>query len=518
MLVHFMATATLEAWLRLLSRGCGWGGLRRLIVVILAITASIAVNILVLPERLVIWLALRKLRRAERFVHEPGVVAILGYYRSGTTHLQNLLSCDRRFVTPRWVQVLAPQGFWLSWTPLSLFMTPIMGGTRPHDAVGFGPQWPAEDDFAMNNWGLASSLPGRLLVPSQMEHYARWQFMDELSDAERSRWRGLMAIFCWKVTRRHPSRTLLLKSPSHTCRVEELRRLFGDRIRFIVIDRDRDEVIASNLSMSRHLGYMLLERQPEESELRTLLERDHDRSLAAMESQFADVPEQRIARISYSDLRASPTASIRRAYESIGLTWTDQFEASLVRYLQREGRYTPRHAKDSTPVGQQSHAAGKAITQKQRLMGFGAGLIAGGVGLAIWLLLAQSLQVYLAPSMWAIGFAIGLSVGHAAGRGDVWMGMSATAILMSVVLMATYALPEVAYGWTGPRRWESIGEAYGGLRLPIWVVLSAATCYRCASRRHVSPPGFRQATTDRTRPDRSPAVPVLGPSASRDVP
>lgn len=485
-----MALATPDAWLRLLTGGWRWGGVVRFGGVMISLAAALFVNVVQLPERLLIAPILHlRFRRETVLDHPPGVVAILGYYRSGTTHLHNLLSCDRQFVTPRWAQALMPQGFWTGWRIISWVLIPLLGNTRPQDAVGFGPSWPAEDDFAMCNWGLASSLPGRLIVPSRFAAYSRWQYMDELTDRQRHRWRKLMCAFCWKVTRLRSRRALLLKSPSHTSRVAELRRLFNDRVRFVVIERDRDEVIASHVAMSKRLGLFSLERIDDEDALREMIATDHDRSMAAMREQLADVPATRVCTIAFNDLRADTIGQIQAAYEHLDLGWNDSVRQRLSRYLDSEGEYTPRHAKGVTsdrPIG---HAAPAPTHVARRLAGLGAAVLAGAAGLALWMWLAHLGGSRFDPMAWPVGFAIGLGAVHAAGRGDRWLGAAASAVFVAMMLAATYLLPEVAYGWTQEHRWKSIGQTYASPRSLVWALLGLVTAYRCASRRHVRPPG-----------------------------
>src|SRR5438477_447854 len=91
--------------------------------------------------------------------------ALLATAAAGTLHLQYLLDCDPQLYSPRWVQTLAPQGFVFSWSVLRLLFIPFMPATRPVDALPFGPDVPSEDDFALCNWALASTLPGRSVLP-----------------------------------------------------------------------------------------------------------------------------------------------------------------------------------------------------------------------------------------------------------------------------------------------------------------------------------------------------------------
>ena len=53
-------------------------------------------------------------------------------------------------------------------------MTPFYSTARPQDDVAFGPDVPAEDDFALCNGGLVSSLVGRHVLPRLRDVYDRF--------------------------------------------------------------------------------------------------------------------------------------------------------------------------------------------------------------------------------------------------------------------------------------------------------------------------------------------------------
>ena len=72
---------------------------------------------------------------------------ILGHWRSGTTHLHNLLAQDERFAYPNVWQVLNPHTF-LSTERYSAIMKLAAPKTRLIDNVAFSPDVPLEDEFA----------------------------------------------------------------------------------------------------------------------------------------------------------------------------------------------------------------------------------------------------------------------------------------------------------------------------------------------------------------------------------
>src|SRR5258707_745140 len=114
---HLMALAPIDVWFRLLREAgepIPWRYWPRLIF---ALICSILATALTLPERLIFSLWIRFRGRAHSknpSKADPAPLFVLGYYRSGTTHLQYLLDRDVHLRSPRWCEVLAPQGFILS--------------------------------------------------------------------------------------------------------------------------------------------------------------------------------------------------------------------------------------------------------------------------------------------------------------------------------------------------------------------------------------------------------------------
>src|SRR4051812_11139807 len=89
---HFMAFAPLDAWVRLLARH--GAAPRYWLRIAFGLFTSCIGTVLTLPERVVLApvLRARAARNGARLEHGPGVVVILGYFRSGTTHLHYLMS------------------------------------------------------------------------------------------------------------------------------------------------------------------------------------------------------------------------------------------------------------------------------------------------------------------------------------------------------------------------------------------------------------------------------------------
>lgn len=514
-LPHFMALGPLDAWARLVFRKPRLPGPRYLARLLLGVFTSYIGTCVTLPERLILapylWLRFRGRRPT---LHRP-VVIIAGYFRSGTTHLHYLLSCDPQMRTPRWVHVCAPQGFFLSWALIRWMMIPFVSNSRPQDDVAFGPEWPSEDDFALNNWVLASSLPGRFIYHSQHQHYDRWHFLEGLSDRELTRWRRVQAQFCWKYMAFARRKTLLLKSPSHTARVRELSELFGPQLRIIHISREPASVIKSNVRMAERLEPYALEPLPSLDNVRERVTDEFVRTEEKFLAEVSELPDNHVARIRFEDLINDPLGQLRQCYDRLGLEWTDAADRGFRRYLGAVRDYKPRHKAPATTTELEPRLAElndrfghgtpavepvdldlpPEVSREPRAIAMtwltALGLAAGWVGLSA---LAQN---RFDPLIWVFGIVLGYVAVKTAGRGSVRLGIVASAAFVFVLLAASYPATLLAYGhqyggdlnnklynaWLAVRRNALVANNM------FFIICGLVSAFRVATRQHVRPPG-----------------------------
>jgi omega-hydroxy-beta-dihydromenaquinone-9 sulfotransferase len=536
---HFMAFAPLDAWARMLLYPAAWTPPAYWLRLAFGLFCSALATALTLPERLVLWplLAAGSRRTGARLDHGPGIVVILGYFRSGTTHLHYVLSCDPRFRTPRWCETLAPQGFVLSWLFLRVFMIPFLGAKRPQDDVSIGPDWPAEDDFALNNWAAASSLVGRFVLPQKHAYYDRFHSLVGLSPREHARWRRAQWAFCRKVAWLAGERALLLKSPSHTGRARELVDLFGaERVRFVHISREPSAVVRSNVHMEERLSrYNLQDPAPGDDVERRLAMEYLDTEQRFLNDAPTIAPGH-LSRVRYEDLVADPLAELRRVYSELGLKWTAEFERRVNVYLDTVRDYKPATA--PTAAGQPSNPEGGDATQElsqiardfghdrparpkaplsevpeehrrtRRAVAATVGALVAVVCAALWIAQAWFLCNRHDWLAWPTGVLIGLATLRAARVGSVGLGVWAAAL--TVVVFALISVPAtflsdyahrtsppfpVGYRGLPMRNWEWYhilkASRVGSLAQNnlFWLFMGVVTAYRFASRKFVFPPG-----------------------------
>jgi hypothetical protein len=265
-------------------------------------------------------------------------VFILGHWRSGTTHLQNLMAAATPLATPTTFQAAFPHLLgqperWLA--PLLDRMGP---GTRLMDNMAMTMASPQEEEIAMAALGGPSSYLA-IHFPQDHPRYQQQVSLREAPMAERMHWQRLHRHYLRMLTARYgPDRPLLLKSPANTARVRLLLDLYPDA-RFIHIHRHPYESIRSTLHLY-DAWFQMAHFQP----LGTLQTERDAHVLDSYEAlhrcwfeEAAHLPSERLLMLGFDQLRADPVATLRGVSSFLGDAPLD--EVALNGYLGTIRRY-----------------------------------------------------------------------------------------------------------------------------------------------------------------------------------
>jgi hypothetical protein len=243
-------------------------------------------------------------------------VVVLGYWRSGTTLLHELLCLDKRYTYPTTHACMNPQHFLFS--EASALAREGVSAQRPMDEMEVRPASPQEDEFALLALGARS--PYEALVAAKVLPEAL-KLVDprDLSPAENSRWREVFVNFIGGVSVRGGGKPVILKSPTHGARVDTLRELLPDA-RYILIVRDPVTNFESVVRMWRKMfETYALTALPSDDEIRAAVLEDRPRFEAKLASGTAGLPENRFAMLSYEALVVNPLAKIEELYSQLEL-------------------------------------------------------------------------------------------------------------------------------------------------------------------------------------------------------
>ena len=243
-------------------------------------------------------------------------VVVLGYWRSGTTLLHELLCLDPGYTFPTTHACMNPHHFVL--TEASALAREGPSAQRPMDEMEVRSGSPQEDEFALLSLGARSPYEA-LLVPAILAEALKLTDPRDLSPSDEKRWREIFLRFLAGVSVRGTGRPMILKSPTHGFRVATLRELLPDA-RYILIVRNPLTNFESVVRMWRRMfeTYAIGPIPPDDT-IREAVLADRLRFEAKLTSTTADLPANRFTTLTYESLIANPPMAIELLYQRLEL-------------------------------------------------------------------------------------------------------------------------------------------------------------------------------------------------------
>ncbi|HVI28777.1 sulfotransferase [Hansschlegelia sp.] len=265
-------------------------------------------------------------------------IFIVGFWRSGTTLLHELMAADRTLAAPILIDVLCPSDapYLRGWKRrlLQVVQPPT---TRGIDDVQVFFRSPQEEEAALCHLGAPSFFAASYFPRRRGEIIEEALFARDGTEPER-RWREAYASFLRTLVVAYPGRRLVLKNPANCTRLRRLIQLCPEAM-FIRIDRDPAEVIPS-FERLINLGDRYLSLQgrwkPMSADEATAL---HRRVMARFDADWAALPARRTARVAYADLIRDPLSTIGEIYETLELPRGKRAERQQKRFWLRRGRF-----------------------------------------------------------------------------------------------------------------------------------------------------------------------------------
>lgn len=261
---------------------------------------------------------------------------ILGHWRSGTTHLHQLIAQDSRFGFPNAYQASFPHVFLTTERLDRRWMSALLPRERPMDNMELSLSAPSEDEFALGAATLCSPCLA-WTFPRQRHRFEKYLSFQEAAPGEVARWREALVYFLKKVQWRcgHP---LVLKSPPHTARIRLLRAIFPDA-KFVHIHRDPYRVFqSSQRTLTLLLEWHRLQR-PGPLDMDDWVLRQYRTMYDAFFEQRALIPASNFYEMGFEKLEQDPIGELRSMYEALGLPDFSVCEPAVRRYLKSLSGY-----------------------------------------------------------------------------------------------------------------------------------------------------------------------------------
>jgi hypothetical protein len=275
-------------------------------------------------------------RLAFQFIHrqdEPMAdpIFIVGYWRSGTTHLHNLMAASEQF------GYITPLASGMPWDILGLIraLEPLLEQALPQDRfvdnVAVTPTSPQEDSIPLATMGAESYYHG-LYFPSQFEEHFRRDVLGELSEAALDRWQRLHRHLLQKVSIHQGNRPLLIKNPVYTGYIRHLRELWPGA-KFIHIYRDPYRVFVSTRHYFNRLLPELALQSYKDLPIDKLILASYPTLMKALKADTADLPPHQFVELSFEALQANPLLELDKIFEQLKLPDFESARPQIQQYL-----------------------------------------------------------------------------------------------------------------------------------------------------------------------------------------
>jgi len=275
------------------------------------------------------------LRKLE--LDEPPVF-IIGHWRSGTTHLHNLMSHDEQFGCVRMSHALAPDFSLVTRGWLPQLFSRVFPLKRPMDNLTWPMDAPQEEEIPLAKMTPYSWYLQFLFPRDATDMFRRGVLLEgapeRISEELRRKYLHIL-----KVASVHEAgRRLLLKNPVNTARIPMLLELFPDA-KFIAIHRSPYEVFPSAINLHRRIleftsfqkfDEAMIERNVLEIYEQVLHKYFEDRSL---------IPAGNLVEVAYDDLDQRPLDVIDGIYRDLDLPDHATARPAIEAYVDSQSDY-----------------------------------------------------------------------------------------------------------------------------------------------------------------------------------
>lgn len=267
-------------------------------------------------------------------------VFIIGFWRSGTTLLHNLLSLVPGTAYITTYQTVFPNLLGHSW-----WFKPIIGKFwpthRPFDDVKMGMDLPQEEEIALNNL-QDISFYNFLCFPKDFERfYHRELFMRDLDAELVQKWKYEYMKLIRKAIVHKKGDRFISKSPSNMARIGQILELFPDA-RFIFLYRDPYKTVESFYRFFHEI-MPVIQVQGANTELtRERLTRVYADMIREYYLFKDKIPPQNLMEIKFEHFSADPIEGLRQIFEQFRIPGFEDSHPYFENYVNETADFVSR--------------------------------------------------------------------------------------------------------------------------------------------------------------------------------
>lgn len=261
-------------------------------------------------------------------------IFILGHWRSGTTHLHNLLSKDPQMGYTTTYQSVFPDTLFnkLGYFLFEGFARLLIPGKRAGDNVVLGTELPQEEEFALGDKTPLSFYYFWMFPNNIRLFYKRFIRFQGVDSNLKAQWKSNYKLLITKSLKNTKSQLYLSKNPPNTGRIDVILEMFPNA-KFIHIHRNPIEVFLSTQNfftkMLPHLQLHKILSETINEEVVYL----YKQLMSDYFNQKALIPEQNLVEVRFEDLEKQPMEVLNNIYNQLNISGFKTAEPYIQDYV-----------------------------------------------------------------------------------------------------------------------------------------------------------------------------------------
>ena len=268
--------------------------------------------------------------------HDP--VFIIGHWRSGTTFVHNVFSCDNHFGYNTTYQTVFPHLMLWGQPFFKKTMSWLMPNKRPTDNMELAVDLPQEEEFALSNMMPYTYYNFWFLPKYQQEYADRFLTFEKATEQELQVFKDvfikLIKISLWNTK----GSQFLSKNPPHTARIKELLEMFPNA-KFIYLVRNPYTVFESTRSFFTNTIQPLKLQNISDAELEQNILSIYSQMYHTYESEKGLIPEGNLYEMKFEDFENNPLEITKEIYNLLSIPGFESAENSIKNYLDKKKGY-----------------------------------------------------------------------------------------------------------------------------------------------------------------------------------
>ena len=288
------------------------------------------------------WLELSYNRKISKHSLAKDPVFILGFYRSGTSFLQEFLTQDDRLGYHTNFQMILPEimlGSEKVLSPVLEFICRVFNIQDPVHRTRLSFQAPGEEDAAMTTaLNPRGAQWGYFFPKIMLEHFHKYVLFENIPPSEIEGWEQDFIFLLKKISLANQGKQLVLKSPPNTARVKQLLALYPNA-KFIMIHRDPYEVYASNKRFWKVTNKIYALGTTRSVDNNAIILKTYAKIMHRYLLEKELIPDGQLIEIPYVELIQKPIETMRNIYKTLQLDDFGYCESKMKSFVEGQKSY-----------------------------------------------------------------------------------------------------------------------------------------------------------------------------------